>query len=478
MSKSKDNLVCIALAAGQGKRMRSKRAKVLHSVAGRPMIQYVLGQAAGLNASRLLIVVGHQGEAVRQALSHAGGTPAPSIDWVPQETLAGTGHAVQQARPLLGDYEGTVVILNGDQPLLTGQTLARLLAVHREKGAALTLLTARLSDPRGYGRVLRDSGGRVTGVVEEADASEEQRKIPEINIGVYAAQTPGLFSLLEEVRPDNAQGEYYLTDIVRLAVQKGQLLCGVSVLDPEEALGINTRADLSRAEKVLRRRIAERWMAEGVTLVDPETTRIDSAVTIGRDTVIYPFTMLEGETAVGEDCVIASHVRIISSRLGNGVVVKDHCVISEAVLEDEASVGPFSHLRPAALIRRRARVGNFVEIKKAELGEESKANHLSYLGDAVVGKGVNIGAGTITCNYDGTKKSRTIIEDQVFVGSDTQFIAPVRVGRGATIAAGSTVTQDVPPDALAIARSPQVNKKEWNLKKKIGKGKRRSSASH
>ena len=466
MQRPRRDLVCIILAAGQGKRMRSKQAKVLHSVAGRPMLEYVLDQAVGLGAGRILIVIGHDGQRVRETLSGGRGKARARVEWVVQESVSGTGHAVQRTQPLLEGDRGTVIILNGDQPLLTPQTLSRLLEVHREEGAVMTLLTAHLADPQGYGRVLRDGRGRVSGVVEESDATEAEKGISEVNMGVYAARTDALFSLLEEIRPDNIQGEYYLTDTVRLAVQKGQCLRAVCVQDPEEALGINTRLDLARAEKLIRRKVARRWMLEGVTLLDPEATRIDSTAVICRDTVIYPFTLIEGETSIGEDCVISSHVRLQDSRLGRGVKVGDHCVISQSILEDEVSVGPFAHLRPGTVVRRRAKIGNFVEVKKSEIGPGSKANHLSYLGDAIIGRDVNIGAGTITCNYDGTQKFQTIIEDQVFVGSNTQLIAPVRVGRGATIAAGSTITRDVPPGSLVVARAKQVTKMGWSLKKR------------
>ena len=464
VKKGANHIVAIVLAAGLGKRMRSKQAKVLHPVAGRPMIQYVLNLVKAMGAERTLVVVGHHQEQVRSLLE--GEIQLRKIEVVVQDSLSGTGHAVMMTRALLAHYQGTVMILNGDHPLLKAETASALLKVHREKGAAITLLTAHLENPQGYGRILRGREGQVTGIVEERDATAQQRRITEINTGVYVAQADLLFRLLEEVKPDNAQGEYYLTDTVRLAVQKKLRLRAVTATDPSEALGINTRVDLARAEKIVRGRTACRLMGEGVTLLDPETTCIDDTVVIGQDTVVYPWTLIEGSSRVGEDCVIFSHVRISDSHLGKGVVVKDHSVVTDSVLEDQASVGPFVHLRPGTVVRRGAKIGNFVEVKKSEIGEGSRANHLTYLGDAVIGKGVNIGAGTITCNYDGDKKSQTIIGDDVFVGSDTQFIAPVKVGRGATIAAGSTITKDVPPGSLAISRARQVNKKGWAKRKK------------
>ena len=464
MKRGTEHFIAIVLAAGLGKRMRSKQPKVLHPVAGRPMIQHVLDLVKGLGADRTLVVMGHHKEQVRTLLE--GEIRDGKIEGVVQDPLSGTGHAVQVTRPLLAHYHGAVMILNGDHPLLRAETALSLLQSHRAHEAVITLLTAHLENPKGYGRILRGPEGQVTGIVEERDATAEQLRINEINTGVYVAQAGSLFELLKEVKPDNAQGEYYLTDTVCLAVQKKLRLLAITATDPNETLGINTRADLAKAEKIIRRRIADKLMAQGVTLLDPENSRIDATVVIGQDTVVYPWTLIEGTTQIGEDCVISSHVRITNSQLGRGVVVQDHSVIAESVLEDHVSVGPFAHLRPGNLLRRKAKVGNFVEMKKTEIGEGSKANHLTYLGDAIIGKGVNIGAGSITCNYDGVKKSQTIIEDDVFVGSDTQFIAPVRVGRGATIAAGSTITQDVPPGSLAIGRVRQVNKKDWARKQK------------
>ncbi|MGH7274709.1 MAG: bifunctional UDP-N-acetylglucosamine diphosphorylase/glucosamine-1-phosphate N-acetyltransferase GlmU [Nitrospiria bacterium] len=464
MKKKKDSLVVIVLAAGIGKRMKSRQAKVLHPVAGRPMIQYVLDLAEALSADRILLVIGHDRDHVRTLL--AGRIRRGRIELVVQEPPLGTGHAVLMTRSLLADYHGPVMILNGDHPLLRAETASDLLRAHRESRAAITLLTAQLENPEGYGRILRGPEGEVTGIVEERDAMAQQRQIKEVNSGVYVAQADPLFELLEEIRPDNAQREYYLPDTVHLAAQKKFQLQAITARDPNETLGINTRIDLARAEKVIRRRTADRLMLEGVTLFDPETTVIDSTARVGRDTVIYPWTCVEGETQIGEDCVISSHVRISNSHLGRGVLVKDHCVITDSVLEDQVSVGPFAHLRPGTHVRRNAKIGNFVEVKKSEIGEGSKANHLTYLGDTVIGKGVNIGAGSVTCNYDGVKKSKTIIEDNVFVGSDSLFIAPVKVGRGAIIAAGSIITQDVPAGSLAIGRARQVNKKGWAKKKR------------
>jgi bifunctional UDP-N-acetylglucosamine pyrophosphorylase/glucosamine-1-phosphate N-acetyltransferase len=454
----------VILAAGLGKRMKSKRAKVLHLIAGRPMILYSIETARRLPSDKIIVVVAHQAEVVKEVL---GDRP---VEIVHQGRPLGTGHAVLQTQSSLADFKGPVLILNADVPLITVETLQSMLKIHRDQGADLILLTATLSNPEGYGRVIRDSGGDVIAIVEEADATPAQRSVREINTGFYLVNAPFLFEVLKGLKSDNAQKEYYLTDIVGAAVRQGRRLGTISARDPDEVMGINSRADLARAEKMIARRIAERHMREGVTLLDPDTTWIEADVAIGRDTVIYPHVRLEGASRIGEDCVIHSHTRISNCRLGTGVTVKDSCVLAESVLEDGAAVGPFAHLRPGTVLHQGARIGNFVETKKAELGEGSKANHLTYLGDAVIGKAVNIGAGTITCNYDGVSKHRTVIEDDVFVGSDTQFIAPVRIGRGAVIGAGSTITKDVPADSLALSRAKQEIKKDWAKKRKKKKG--------
>lgn len=459
-------IATVILAAGRGKRMKSKRAKVLHPIAGRPMILYSVETAKQLPSAKIVVVVAHQAEAVKAVLEDR------PVEIVHQGRPLGTGHAVLQTLPVLADFKGPVLILNGDVPLIAVETLQSMLKLHRDQAADLTLLTATLSDPEGYGRVIRDPDGDPIAVVEEADATPVQRAVREVNTGFYLVNAPFLFEVLKELKSDNAQKEYYLTDIIGAAVRMGRKLGTVSARDPDEVMGINSRADLARTEKAIARRIAGRHMREGVTLMDPETTWIEADVMIGRDTVIYPGVRIEGASRIGEDCIIHSHTRISNCRIGDGVTVKDSCVLAESVIQDGAAVGPFAHLRSGTVLHKGAKVGNFVETKKAELGEGSKANHLTYLGDAVIGKEVNIGAGTITCNYDGVNKHRTVIEDEVFVGSDTQFVAPVRIGRGAVIGAGSTITKDVPPGSLAISRVPQEIKKDWAKKKKKIKGKK------
>ena len=458
----------VVMAAGLGKRMKSKLAKVLHPVAGRPMVLYSVDLAQQLAGEHVAVVVGYQGKDVRAAIETSG--PRQPVMIVEQTQQLGTGHAVQQARDTfrrLGKTLSTYVILNGDTPLLQPATLQSLLQLHRDERAAATLLTAAVDDPAGYGRVVRARDGRVQKIVEDRDATAAEKQIREINVGTYVMDGPFLFDALDKLEPHNVQGEYYLTDVVALAVERGLRVSALAVREAAEGMGINTREQLAAAEQAIRRGICAHWMREGVTVRDPATTLIDAGVVIGRDTVLHPHVTLEGRTTIGEDCVVRSHTRISDSALGHRVVVQDHCVIREARLEDEAAIGPFAHLRPGAVLRRAAKVGNFVEMKKAELGEGSKANHLSYLGDATVGKGVNIGAGTITCNYDGHKKHETVIGDDVFVGSDTQFVAPVTIGKGAVIAAGSTITADVPPDTLAIARVPQVNRPGWASRQRV-----------
>jgi len=472
----------IVMAAGLGKRMRSTQAKVLHHVAGRPMVLYAVDVALQVAGHRIAVVVGHQADRVRQVIEEgiADKPGGEAVSIVEQAEQLGTGHAVMQSRPVFfvgkealpTDY----LILNGDTPLLKEQTARELLQVHQSQGASVTILTARLDDPSGYGRVIRrESSPKADGViscevlkiVEDRDAAEAERATNEINVGTYVVSGGFLFDALDKLEPNNAQGEYYLTDIVRMAVAQGRRVAAVTLKDPDEGLGINTRQQLATAEHVIRQQIRERWLEAGVTMRDPDSVWIDAEVAIGRDTVLYPHVSLEGKTIIGEGTTIYSGVRVSDSVIGNNVEILDHCVLRESQVDDEAHLGPFAHLRPGAILRRKAKIGNFVEMKKAELGEGSKANHLTYLGDARIGKGVNIGAGTITVNYDGVKKHQTVIGDHASVGSDTQIIAPITIGEGAIIAAGSTVTQDVPPDSLAIARVGQVNRVGWAIKRRM-----------
>jgi bifunctional UDP-N-acetylglucosamine pyrophosphorylase / glucosamine-1-phosphate N-acetyltransferase len=445
----------VVLAAGKGTRMKSARAKVLHRVAGFSLIEHVFRAADSLSPTSVTVIVGHQAEQVQAATSARMG-----LQFAAQSPQLGTGHALLQAEPLLTGASGTLVLLSGDVPLLRPETLRALVATHQERKAAATVLTAEVDRPHGYGRIVREAG-RITAIVEHKDATDAQKEIREINSGIYAFDLSPLFDALKQIGSANAQGEYYLPDLVRIYRARGLAVETVVAEDAREILGVNSPRELADVGAVLQMRKNEALMDAGVTIVDPSTAFIGPDVTVGADTIIHPGVSLEGRTAVGSNCVINTGVRIVDSRIDNGVVINNFCVITEAHIRSGAKVGPFAHIRPQSEIGENAHIGNFVELKKTTLGAGSKANHLSYLGDATIGSGVNVGAGTITCNYDGTHKHPTVIEDGAFIGSDTQLIAPVRVGKGAYVAAGSSITEDVPDDALAIARGKQVNKDGW-----------------
>jgi bifunctional UDP-N-acetylglucosamine pyrophosphorylase / glucosamine-1-phosphate N-acetyltransferase len=457
-----DNLEVIILAAGLGTRMKSATIKILHRAAGRPIIDYVLDLAAELSVAPPVMVIGHQREAVQSAVGER-------ARFAIQDQQLGTGHAVLQAAATLeaaGVKGKRVLILSGDVPLTRPETLRRLLDEHEQAGNALTLLTMRLSDPAMYGRVVRDANGAVLRIVEAKDASDDEKRIDEVNAGIYVFNGEHLFDNLRNLGNQNAQGEYYLTDLLAVIREGGHRVGAVIAPDPVEALGVNSRADLAEVDNEIQRRVVQKLMKEGVTFRNPSTVVIDSTVSIGRDTVVYPFVTLEGKTSIGEDCVIEPGSHLVNVRVGARVHVKTGTVAEDAVIEDEASVGPYAHLRPGTQLGRKVKVGNFVETKKAVFGAGAKASHLSYIGDADVGADVNIGAGTITCNYDGKKKYKTVLEDGVFIGSDTQLVAPVTVGRGAYVGAGSTITKDVPPGSLALSRTPQRNVEGWVERKK------------
>jgi bifunctional UDP-N-acetylglucosamine pyrophosphorylase/glucosamine-1-phosphate N-acetyltransferase len=427
------------------------------------MIEHVLDVAGQLSPASISLIVGHEADRVRSTLS-----ARPGLQFALQEPQLGTGHALLQAEPLLAGARGTVLLLSGDVPLLRAETLRQLADVHETARAACTVLTARVDRPHGYGRIVRDSaaGGRILRIVEHRDASEEERQIREINTGIYAFDLEPLFPSLRGIGASNAQGEYYLPDLVAIYRRRGLTVETVETGDMREVQGINSRSELAEAGAVVRRQRCEELMAAGVTIVDPAATYIDATVRIGPDTTIHPNVYLEGRTEIGRDCEIHAGVRIVDSVIGNGVVILNHCLVTSATVGDDVRIGPFAHLRPDSQVRERAHIGNFVELKKTTLGRGSKANHLAYLGDATIGDNVNVGAGTITCNYDGVKKYPTVIEDGAFIGSDTQLIAPVTVGSGAYVAAGSSITEDVPPGALAVARGKQVNKAGWVARKK------------
>jgi bifunctional UDP-N-acetylglucosamine pyrophosphorylase/glucosamine-1-phosphate N-acetyltransferase len=446
----------VVLAAGKGTRMKSARPKVLHEIAGRPIIEHVLRTVDQLNAATTVLVIGHGGDEVRGALG-----ARSQLQFAVQSPQLGTGHALLQAEPALTGKSGTALLLYADVPLLEAATLRRLIEHHTTSRAAATVLTAELDDPYGYGRIVRDSSGRIARIVEERDASGDERAIREINSGIYCLDLAPLFASLHGLATDNAQGEYYLTDLVAMYRKRNLKVETLCLDSADELRGINTRVDLADLTKVVRARKNREVMLAGVTLEDPATTYIDADVTIGADTVIGPGVTLEGRTAIGERCRLYAGSRLTNATVADDVTILDRSIIVDSRVGRGARIGPFSHVRPDSDIGEDAHVGNFTELKKTTLGKKSKANHLAYLGDAIIGQDVNIGAGAITCNYDGVKKHQTVIEDGVFIGSDSQLVAPVRVGQGAYVAAGSSITQDVPPDALAIARGRQENKPGW-----------------
>lgn len=449
----------VILAAGEGKRMRSGTAKVLHRLGGKPLVTYPVALARGLGAEGVVVVVGRDGEQVRTVLGEA-----QDLAFVEQKEQRGTGHALLQARGAVGEA-AALLVLSGDVPFLTGDTVGVLLACHQKARAAVTLLTAVLEDPRGYGRIVRQRG-RVARIVEERDATPAQRRVREVNAGVYCFDPKALWPALDRVTAVNDQGEYYLTDIVGILARGRRRVEAVTVADPVEILGVNDRRQLAALERLLRRRTLERLMAAGVTVLDPEATYVEPDVRIGPDTVLYPGAVIEGGTVIGERCVIGTGCHLAGSRLGDGVTLRPYCVIADSTIETGATLGPFAHLRPESVVRAGAKIGNFVELKKSVVGRGSKVPHLSYVGDATIGEGANLGAGTITCNYDGVTKHRTIIEDRAFVGTNSSLVAPVRIGADSYIGAGSTITKDVPPGALAVGRARQVIKEGWALRRR------------
>jgi len=451
-------LAAVVLAAGKGTRMKSATVKVLHQVCGRAMIEHILTAVQETGVQKTVLVIGQQGEQVLELLGS-------KVEFTRQDEQLGTAHALMQARPNFEGYEGDVLVVCGDTPLLRPQTLAELCRRHRTGKNAATVLTAILDHPAGYGRVIRNAGGMVQKIVEQKDAAPDELAVREINTGVYCFRGSGLFEALATLRPDNAQGEYYLTDIIGYYVDRGEPVGAVVVDDPAEITGVNDRCQLAVAEKILRRRVLERVMLSGVTVLDPDNTYIDTTVSIGMDTVIYPFTFVEGKSKIGENCIIGPSSRLQDAELGCRVTVRNSVVVGSSV-GDGCNIGPFAYVRPGCVLGREVKVGDFVELKKTCLGDGTKVPHLSYVGDADVGRAVNIGAGTITCNYDGEKKSVTRIGDGAFIGSNTNLVAPLEVGAGAVTGAGSTITRDVPPGALGVARDKQKNIADWSTRKK------------
>ncbi|MEW6388766.1 MAG: bifunctional UDP-N-acetylglucosamine diphosphorylase/glucosamine-1-phosphate N-acetyltransferase GlmU [Thermodesulfobacteriota bacterium] len=452
----------IVLAAGQGTRMKSQHPKVLHPILGRPMVAYLLDTLISIGISDILVVVGYQFEKVEAALKDY------PVRFVVQEPQIGTGHAVQVALPGVPGQVQTVLVLCGDAPLISGSSILALTRLHQETGAAVTVQTIELPDGAHYGRVVRDAQGRVTAVLQSKDSQDRPDilAIREINTGAYCFDAAFLRQGLDQIPKSPVTGEIYLTDMIHIAREQGRGVEALVDADRENLLGINSRGELAKATGTVKRRINERHMDQGVTLIDPESTYIESLVTIGRDTVIYPHVYLEGDTVIGENCLIEPSVKIVDSTLGNDVHVKMGCVITRSRLAAGVDIGPFAHLRPGADLRSRVHIGNFVEVKKSVLHEGVKAGHLTYLGDAEVGPGTNVGAGTITCNYDGVNKHRTTIEEGAFIGSNTALVAPVTIGKGAYVGAGSTITKDVPPGKLGISRARQVIRERRTVAKK------------
>ena len=454
------------LAAGLGTRMKSRRAKVLHELAGQPLVAHVLRAAFQLSPEAIFTIVGHQAEEVECAvrgratqLVERYSIASPDLQFVVQGEQKGTGHAVMAAAAHLTGRRGPLVILAGDAPLIEGQTLKLLVDTHRAEKNDATLLTVVMDDPTGYGRIIRDESGRLVRCVEQKDGVPEELAVREVCVSIYCFEVAALLGALDRLTTDNAQGEYYLTDVPRIMQQQGKnvgLMCHSSA---EEVLGVNTRIELAQIERKLRDRKLRDLMLSGVTIVDPETTYIQQDVRIGQDTIIHPQVIIEGDTEIGSECTVHSWTRLKNVGIGDAVTVRNSCVIEDSTIRNGATIGPFARLRAGADIGEKAGIGNFVEVKKSKIGRGTKASHLTYLGDATLGERVNVGAGTVTCNYDGIRKNETIIEDEVKIGSDTMFIAPIRVGRGSVTGAGSVVTKDVPPDSLVVGVPAVVKKK-------------------
>ncbi len=440
--------------------MKSKLYKVLHPVCGKPMVEHVVDEALKLSLSKLVTIVGHGAEEVKKQLGE-------KSEYALQAEQLGTAHAVKQAQPFLADEKGVTIVICGDTPLLTAETMEQMLKEHTQREAKATILTAVAEDPTGYGRIIRGENGAVQKIVEHKDASEEERLVTEINTGTYCFDNEALFRAIDLVSNDNAQGEYYLPDVIEILKNEGETVAAYQTDNFQETLGVNDRVALSQAEQFMKERINKRHMQNGVTLIDPMNTYISPDAVIGSDTVIYPGTVIKGEVQIGEDTIIGPHTEIMNSSIGSRTVIKQS-VVNHSKVGNDVNIGPFAHIRPDSVIGNEVKIGNFVEIKKTQFGDRSKASHLSYVGDAEVGTDVNLGCGSITVNYDGKNKYLTKIEDGAFIGCNSNLVAPVTVGEGAYVAAGSTVTEDVPGKALAIARARQVNKDDYvkNIHKK------------
>ena len=451
-----DARYAIILAAGKGTRMKSKLYKVLHPVSGQPMVEHIINRVSETNPDQIITIVGHGAEQVKAQLGERS-------EYALQAEQLGTGHAVLQAASFLQGKEGTTLVISGDTPLLTTETLNNLFEYHQGKNASATILTAQAEDPTGYGRIIRDHIGIVEKIVEQKDTTPEEALVQEINTGTYCFDNQALFEALNKVGTDNAQGEYYLTDIIEILKDAGKTVAAYQTEDFDESMGVNDRIALAKANELMRQRINKMHMVNGVSFVDPATTYIDAGVEIGSDTVIEAGVQLQGKTVIGSDCVIGAHSRIVDSVIEDHVVV-EHSVIEKSLVKSHADVGPFAHLRPKAEIGEGVHIGNFVEVKNAEIGKNTKVGHLTYVGDATLGEEINVGCGVVFVNYDGKNKHRTTIGDHSFIGSNANIIAPVEIAKNTSVAAGSTITEDIPEYAMAFARARQVNKEEYAKK--------------
>ncbi|MBI5416340.1 bifunctional UDP-N-acetylglucosamine diphosphorylase/glucosamine-1-phosphate N-acetyltransferase GlmU [Candidatus Poribacteria bacterium] len=450
----------IVLAAGAGTRMKSDLPKVLHPICGKPMVHYILKTIQSLKLEKKILIVGNQEELVKKSLENE-----KKILFVSQKTQSGTGHAVKQAKNEFDNYKGDVLVLCADTPLLKKDTLEKLIKLHHRMDADATMLTCIMNNPFGYGRIIRNKQNQVIKIVEEKDSSKEEKSVKEINTGIYCFNAKKLFDALQYLKPNNKQKELYLTDVIEAFFKKNYKIETILDENKSEVMGINNRVELAQAADITRKSILEYWMKNGVTIIHPESTFIDEKVEIEKDTVIYPFTIIEGNSIIKSYCKIGPYTHIRNSSISSYTEII-HSVVLNSIIHEEVKVGPFANIRPNSILEAKVKIGNFCEVKKTHVGKGSKIPHLSYVGDSSIGKDVNIGAGTITCNFDGINKSKTVINDNVFIGSNTNLIAPVKIGKNAIVAAGSTITKDVLPDALGIAREKQINIPQYNKKKK------------
>ncbi|MDD5772581.1 MAG: bifunctional UDP-N-acetylglucosamine diphosphorylase/glucosamine-1-phosphate N-acetyltransferase GlmU [bacterium] len=448
MKKNKNNINIAILAAGKGTRMKSEHPKVLHPICGKPMIRYILETIKGLTVKNIFMIIGHQKEILLKTLSE-------QVTPVIQDKQLGTGHAINQLETYFKDQNGTLIVLCADTPFISVKTLKGLLKQHHNSRSSATVLTCRIKNPAGYGRIVKKNG-EILKIVEELDADPDEKNIDEINSGIYCFETDALFKALKNVQTNNKKKEYYLTDVIAILHSKGLKTSSFLITNEDEIRGINTKVDLAWAEKYKRKEILNKLMLSGITIIDPDTTFISENTRIGADTVIYPFSIIEGENIIGKNCSLGPQIKIKNCKIGNESEIF-FSVINESVIKDKIRIGPFTNIRPQTVVNNEAHLGSFVEVKKSFIGKKTKIGHLSYLGDSIIGNEVNIGAGTITCNYDGIKKYQTIIENDAFIGSDSQLVAPVKVGKGALIGAGSTITKNVPAFSLSLSRMKQIN---------------------